>query len=208
MEFFEIIEKIVEPISIIIASIVAIWGILSWKREAAWRKENEVAEETLCLLYDIKDRIRRIRNPSSIGPEGSSRTKEEGESIDESNAQDAYFVIKERYNKEQEAFNLISSKKYKFAAIFGKEYLTVLADIDSIINSIFTAYYIIHIAEFERKKHRIKYIPEREEDRIKEIEKWYSLIYFDPTKETDEIENRVNSNIVKIENVCKKFLLN
>ncbi|MEZ4825358.1 MAG: hypothetical protein R3C61_03550 [Bacteroidia bacterium] len=99
-------------------------------------------------------------------------------------------------------------KKYKFAAIFGKEYITVLADIDTIISDIFKAYYIIYISEFERKKRLFKYIPEVEEKRMKEIEKYYSSIYYNPTEKSDEIESRVDSNITKIEDVCKKFLLN
>lgn len=44
--FFDVIKSL----SIIIASIVAIYGINSWRREAKWKRKYELAEEVLSLF--------------------------------------------------------------------------------------------------------------------------------------------------------------
>ncbi len=46
MEF----SSVIRDASIVIASITAIYGINSWRREHRWKKQSELAEEVLTLF--------------------------------------------------------------------------------------------------------------------------------------------------------------
>jgi hypothetical protein len=70
------IFDILESVSIIIAAIVAIKGIDSWRRELRGSKEVELSEQVLALFYECRDNIRFIRNPFSHSDEGSTRKGE------------------------------------------------------------------------------------------------------------------------------------
>ena len=65
---------IVESIAVILASLFAIHGINSWRREMKEKRKYEVAEEVLALFYEARDKISLIRMPAIMrgGEEESS----------------------------------------------------------------------------------------------------------------------------------------
>jgi len=133
MTFIEIIKAI----SIISASLVAIYGLNSWRRELRGKKRIELAEETLALFYQAFDAINYMRFPGSFGYEGKSREKEEGESDDVKKARDNAYVLIERYKPYVEIFSRIQSLRYRFMAIFGKDCGEPFERIRKLVNRLF-----------------------------------------------------------------------
>jgi hypothetical protein len=95
MEFI----KILESLAVFTASIAAIFGINSWRREIRGRKRYELAEEVLALFYEAKERISAIRSIFGNVEEGNSRKPNPNETPDEQKALNAAYVIIERDRK-------------------------------------------------------------------------------------------------------------
>lgn len=66
--FYTITEwtGLIRNVLVIIASIVAIYGIRAWRREFIGKRKIELAEEVLALFYETRDIIRYIRDPGGF----------------------------------------------------------------------------------------------------------------------------------------------
>ena len=73
IEFIKNIGIIIASLSATIASITAIYGINSWRRESKWKRKYELAEEVLANLYESYQSIQIIRSPIGFGGEGETR---------------------------------------------------------------------------------------------------------------------------------------
>ncbi len=133
------ILNLIQSISIIIASIVAIWGINSWRREAKWKRKYELAEEVLSLFYECKEKFQIIRSPFGHIDEGKTRKRNEHETAAETERLNNAYVFIERYEKEKEPFIKLASLKFRFMTIFGKESGEPFDEVRRILNTIFLA---------------------------------------------------------------------
>jgi len=89
----EIIFDIIQNISIIVASAVAVWGINSWRREAKWKRKYEVAEEVLSLFYECREKFQVIRSPFGYEGEGKTRKRSEQATPEETARLDSAYVF-------------------------------------------------------------------------------------------------------------------
>ena len=135
----ETVFSIIQSISIIIASSVAIWGINSWRREAKWKRKYELSEEVLALFYECREKFQVIRSPFGHSMEGKSRKRNENESPQESERLDSAYVFIERYEKEKEPFIKLMPLKFRFMTLFGKEAGEAFDEVRRILNKIFFA---------------------------------------------------------------------
>ena len=121
MDWIETLLKIVQPLSVVIASGTAIWGICKWRREFVGKRRIELAEETLTLFYEARDAIGAIRNIGGYVGEGSSRPPEENESQIEAEIKNEGYVWQERFEKREKVFHKLLATRYRFMALFGVE---------------------------------------------------------------------------------------
>jgi hypothetical protein len=196
--------NIIQSASIIIASIVAIWGINSWRREAKWKRKYEVAEEVLALFYECKEKFQIIRSPFSHSLEGKSRKQGENETIEESKRLDNTYVFFERYEREKEAFNKLFSLKFRFMTLFGKESGHSFDEMKKILNTIFFAANKLgqHYWREQGKNFRTE---ELFQQHLKEMEENEAIIWghYD---ENDKIAKRVDQCISSIEKYCSTIM--
>ncbi len=59
--------EVVQAVAVIVASVVAIFGINAWKREYVGKRRMELAEEVLAMFYEVRDVMHDIRAPFSFG---------------------------------------------------------------------------------------------------------------------------------------------
>ena len=61
MEILSATLDVLESLALIIAAVIAAFGINAWRREHVGKKRAELAEETLALFYEAQDVINAAR---------------------------------------------------------------------------------------------------------------------------------------------------
>lgn len=199
MEFISILRDI----SIVIASLTAIYGIGSWRREYRGKKQAELAEDVLSLFYEAQDAIRHIRSPFGYGGEGSSRKANEHESPEEKAVLDNAYVVFERHNSYKELFSKIHALRYRFMAQFGVEAAQPFDDLRKIVNEIFVS--ARRLSRLWGKQYRSFHTKEQEKKYHESIQK-HEAIFWKGLPEEDPISPRLNQCIADIETTCKDIL--
>ena len=139
MQTLNVVIEIIKVIAVLIASVIAWWGIDSWRRETRWKIKYNLAEEVLTLAFQIQEAVREIRSPFSQSGEGKSRKRGENESPDNTELWDRAYVLYERYHSRQEPFNKMRTAKHRFLAVYGREHEELFERLDKQINEIFAA---------------------------------------------------------------------
>lgn len=192
------IFDILQSIGIIIASVVAIWGINSWRREAKWKRQYELAEEVLACLYESHQAIRIIRSPLGFSNEGTSREIDENETPQQTQIYNQAYVSRERFERNKASLEKLHSLKYRFIALYGKEYEKYFNTFSQTVHSIFLAsdqIARVRLGQYGKKPELTNKILEESSITI------YGSVKFD-----DPIENDLQEAIRAIEELCKKVI--
>ena len=128
--------EIVKGVSVLLASLFAIYGIDAWRREFVGKRRMELAEEVLALFYQARDVIAEMRMPFSFVGEGTSRKPGPHESPDTKCAQDSAYVLIERYGRHSELFSRIHALRYRFMAQFDTASSKPFDELNRIINEL------------------------------------------------------------------------
>jgi hypothetical protein len=195
-EEFKMILEIINTLAIVIASIVAICGISAWRKEFQGKRNIELAEEILALFYEAKDAICAIRSSFGYQGEGATRKPQDGETPEQKRARDLAYVVYERYEKRQEVFRKLHSKRYQFMARFGTKEGKPFEDLRSIVNEIQVS--ANRLAE-------IWSLPNRSEATEQQRLKHESVIW--DLSSDDPIAPRLESIIADIESICKPIIM-
>ncbi len=195
---------ILQGLSIIIASIVAIWSISSWRRETKWKRKYELAEEVLSTFYDISDRFEIIRSPAGYVGEGETRKRGKNETEEESKILDQAYVVFERYEKEKAPFIKLMSLKYRFMTLFGKEAIEPFKDILKLRNKLFLAANRLG-HRYWNDQGRKEFTEQQFEKHLNAMEKNEAIFWSDMGEE-DEFKKEVDLAINKIEKICKGII--
>ena len=93
-----------QSVSIITASVFAIYGLDAWRREFVWKRQADLAEEVLALFYQARDVITEIRSPIQTPEEGRSRIPDPNEKPEDKDALDQAYRLVERLNRHSDLF--------------------------------------------------------------------------------------------------------
>lgn len=198
MIFFDVLESI----GVIITCIVAIWGINSWRKEARWKRKYELAEEVLAYAYESQQAIRFIRDPIGFQSEGSSRKIGDNETPEETKIYNQAYAVRERYNGNNTALKKLYSLKYRFIAIYGKEYAQHFDKFPQVIRKIFHASDLIAYVNLGKYG----------DDRVlntKVLRENTAILYAAIVeKKEDKIEQEIQEAVDKIESICSNIIGN
>ena len=203
MDTVKLIIEILSALSIAAASLVAIYGINTWRREFQGKRKIELAEDVLALFYEARDSIRAIRNPFGYSGEGSTRKAQENESPREKEARDRAYVAIERFQKREEVFNKLHTIRYRFMARFGRDKGEAFDDIRKVVNRILlSARWLSDL--YVHEMHVV-----RDEERLNKhrenVEKYQKIFWeFD---DNDEINTEVNRIIANMEVICEPIIM-
>lgn len=196
------IVEIVASLSVIVASFAAMYGIGAWKREFQGKRNIEIAEEVLAMFYQARDAIRAIRNPLGYMGEGRTRKPQENEIPAQKAARDRAYVVYERFEKRQEIFNKLNSKRYQFAARFGADKTKPFDDLVVVISKVLT--YADLFPETRIRAER-RGIPE--DERIAKTMEAESMISGTGDPTTDEIAADVVQVVGCVETICRPIIM-
>ena len=185
-------------ISVIVASLAAIYSVLDWRHSFFYKKKIEFAEDILCKFYAARDAIEYARNPFARGHEGKTRERAENELTAESNQKDAYYVPVERLQIKENLFNEILSLRYRYMILFSAS-----EEPFSIINIICSRITVASGMLIRSYRKGGPYLnEEREKKRIENNSK-YEKIIWKGLQEEDEISELIVKMINEVEMVCK-----
>jgi len=192
-----------QSISVIAASLAALWGIGAWRREYHGRRRIELAEEVLELFYRAKDAICHIRRPYGLPGEGSSQQPEKngtesgGQTPDPTSA-----IVVERYDGHMEVFNRLHALRYRFMALEGKDKVRPFADLTKVANQILLNAGLratLLRQGFPRQ-------PDHAESYRKHLEEAESVIW--QRDEDDPIAKEVDRIVEDAESICRPIIEN
>lgn len=206
---WNLIFDIIESISIIIAAIVAIVGINSWRKEAKWKRKYELAEEVLGLFYESREVIRYVRFPGSYVGEGDSRKQLLNETPEEKKILDRAYVTIERLEKHKEVFNKLRTLKFRFLAIFHDEEKAKepFERLDYIKNELTFASNQLG-SRYWNKGHIARMMRAPEPNREFEFHQTeeFEKIIWEQSYGNDPITAELMAMTCRIEDICKKIL--
>jgi len=202
MEQLQYWTQFFQNVSVIVAALVAIFGIDAWRREYVGKRRMELAEEVLALFYQARDVIRSVRSPVGFSGEGETRKAGADESPEKKEALDRAYVVIERYNRHLDLFARLHALRYRFMAQVGKADSKPFDDLNQVLSEIFLAARRLGRDWSREDRHFIS-----EADRItfyKKIRE--SEAVFWSGEESDPIEPRVEALVTQIELTCQRIL--
>jgi len=204
MTVVNILQSISVIVTSVIASVIMIYGITTWRREYIGKRKIELAEEVLALFYEARDAIRFIRNPFGYVGEGSSRKSAANETPEEKQINDQANVVFERYTQRKDLFNKINSMRYRYMAQFGKDSAKPFDNLNGIINDIFAS---AHMLAYYWKQQGSRQWKNQEEFQrhLDEMHK-NEAVFWQMTPEKDQITPRLEAMISEIEAQFAKII--
>lgn len=153
------IVEIVASVSVIVASLTAVYGIRSWRKEYVGKCRVDLAEEVLSLFYEAQDAIRHIRSPMGFVGEGATKAEDAGETVKQGEVLDQGYVILERYDRHKALFGRLHALRYRCMALLGRDMARPFDALSDVVNNIFLA-----VAEYRRlrRNHGPGLLPEPE----------------------------------------------
>lgn len=106
---------------------------------ADWKRRAEFAEEILADFYHARDIFNDSRQPFAMAGEGRSRPGRTDSDSDLERYRDALYTPFERLSREREFLASITSKKFRFMALFGRHTGEAFETLTSAYNQISAA---------------------------------------------------------------------
>ncbi len=194
--------EIAQSISLILASLFAVYGIDAWRREFVGKRRMELAEEVLALFYQARDIIESIRSSFGLGQEGATRKPGSNEKPEHKEALDQAYVLIERYNRHIETFARIHALRYRFMAQFGANAARPFDDLNRVISELMVS---------AHRKARLATVPDWSLRTDAAIDKHakdsvdVDRIYYSGGKD-DPIAPRVTTIVATIERTCRDII--
>lgn len=116
MSIIEVVSKLA-PVA---TAGCAVYGVVTWRKTQTGKRNVDLADETLQLVYEIRDVVLTIRTPVVCSNE-VAHVKEDGESNSRFDARQAVAPIYARLKEHSETINKFYSLRYRFMAAFGAE---------------------------------------------------------------------------------------
>lgn len=185
-----------DSVAVVIASLVALYGISAWKREHVGKKRIELAEEVLELFYALRDIVRDARNDLQwSGALAPPRQPHEGETEQEKRIRDHFHANMYQYSLHQETFNRLEAKRHRFMVYFGQEAQQPFTDLARVMGKIRNA--IRTTGRLEEHYHR-REMPEKQRQYHQEaVEVMWTH------GDDDEISTDLKRIIAAIEEICR-----
>ena len=160
------------------------------------KRRVELAEEVLAGFLKMRDIIREIRSPGTLGNEGEDRPIWEGETEQQGRARRVYFVPASRLLKHSDFVNGLMAKRYQMNAYFGP-------DADVPFNMIWEVLAAIQSA-VRMMTNSIGHDGRRLGD-LATWQRWESAIWYD-TEDPDPHAEAVEGAIGRMETICRRVL--
>lgn len=205
----QIILPAISSIATVIAAVTAIWGISAWRKEHTGKRQIDLAEEILALVYEVRDVFEAIRSPLGHEVEGSSRTAGPDENDIEKAMLDQAYIQTERCNSRHDLFARLRSLRYRFMAQNGKDSGKLFEELNSIRRKLSLPFYSLHVRLGELRRKRNRTNPEEYKKKLQELwDDWQDACSRDEVNKNgdDPILLEVDSITLKFEDICCRII--
>lgn len=196
------LTEMASNVAVLVAAIVAVAGINSWRSQLRGTKRYELSEEVLALFYQMRDAFHDIRIGLVWKGEGESRERRPGESDAERRAKERAHVVVERFDKHGELFARLNAVRYRFRAQFGCSRPDPFDDLGSLLKKLMLA---------AREYGRLAAIDEsalseeKREAHVKLLAKHESVID-SSLHEADEFGAKIDALVARMEEICRPII--
>lgn len=187
--------------AIVVAALVGGWGVKRWQTERVETRQTELAEEALALMYRAPEVFDDIRNIAGYSGEGSTRHREEGETVAEASARDSEFIPLERINSRREYFERVIEIRPSIKAIFGKDKAAPLDKVLKVRSTVIMAAHMISALN-GRTHVRTEQQLDQHFERIEE----YQAVIWKGMGEPDQIDAELREAIAEMESTAEPIL--
>jgi len=193
--------NVITSISVAIAALSFVSGVSAWKREFIGKRQIELAESVLAMIYEVEDAIREIRNPFSYTDEGKSRKHSDNERAEESQLLDRAYVVFERYQRREKLFAELRSLKYRFMATFGTHAGEPFKEMDKVLNEIFISARMLGTHYWQRQGR----VPMSEDEFQKHLDAMHKheAVFWYMGEDEDTISPRMRNVVQQVENITR-----
>lgn len=108
-----------QAIGVVAGTGIALWSLVKWRHEQVGRRQAELAEDALALMYEGREVINSVRSPGSFDGEGASRRANANEAADLRKLIDFEFIPIERLNAHADFFTRVQKLKPRLRALWG-----------------------------------------------------------------------------------------
>jgi len=188
-----------DSVAVVIASLVALYGISAWKREHVGKKRIELAEEVLELFYKVREIIQDARNDLAWSDDlAPPREPQDGETEEEKRTRDYAHAYMYRYSVRQETFDQLEAKRHRFIVYFGESARQPFKDLNGIIGRVRGA--VRTLARLEGKS--TNYLDDKTREKIDaHIQEAREIIW--DHGENDQISTELKRVVGEIEAICR-----
>jgi hypothetical protein len=195
MDFGQLLE-LTSHLSVLVASCAAVWGMTGWRREFRGKREIELAEDVLCLVYRAEWAIEAVRFPAWDQREGQAREIPADETPEEKEARDRANVVFKRIRDNSDTFAELHTLRFRFMASFDRDKAKPFDELRGIVNEIWVAAEeLAQLWERELTGHAVN------EDDVT----FFRKIIWSHGRE-DEIKGRLQEAVQCIEAMCRPII--
>jgi len=194
--YLAIVKDIFTILASVIAGVVAIVGLQTWKKQIKGKVEYELAQRLLMAVYKVRDALYYVRNPFMTGSETSQALKSANIEQDPSeptlSAKSVQAVYQQRWIKVQESWSNMDIALLEAEALWGNE----ITDLAKLLSNC-TVTLRVNITKYLRNLQNERvHNPEKDEE-IDEVIYGFT---------GDEENNKFSAKIVEIVHKFEKYL--
>ncbi|OLE53103.1 MAG: hypothetical protein AUG51_14975 [Acidobacteria bacterium 13_1_20CM_3_53_8] len=202
--YISIIKDIITAIVALIAGVVAIYGVIAWKKQLKGKTEYELARRVLRAIYKVRDSIRIVRSPIQTGGEIEEAVKASGISYDpddkSTHAKTQAAIYESRWKQLNEARSNLQLELLEAEVSWGEGIKDKLKPLNECIGKLYATVYL-YIAELERPSRRTDEVAEKNREESLRILYWVS-----DNPEEDSFSGKVKGAVEQIETFLKPHL--
>lgn len=194
----------------LVASLVALYGINTWRREYVGKKKMDIGHDMLEAFYQAKDAIRYIRSPFTFESERIEAIKDAPEASNEFHERAA--VLSKRLNEKQKELAQFRAMKYQVMAVFGSDSGSVFDEFATIPNQIVGAMQML-VKHYWPRQGNNHGSDEAFDKHLNDMSRFEGIIW-DGWEDGDEILDKLENIQAQLESlvheqreyVCKRIL--
>jgi len=198
VEIVEIAAAIVQAVCVLIATVVACYGIQAWRREFIGKRHIELAENVLELCYRVRAAIIGIRFPAQMDTEFAQLESQETEAPRAERRRSPYAVTRLRMRERDEVMEKLWSMRFRVQAVLGGEAVEPIDELKNIVIEIMVAAQSLALMD-EGAGHGEPRPATAEQRRQHEMTIWQ-------LSQNDEVARRVDDAIARMEAVCRPLI--
>lgn len=197
-----IVKDVTTIVSLGIASIVAIWGLTTWKRQLKGTANYEVAKRLLMATYKLRNSLRAVRNPLILASEKNHALREINSDVkpteENFNFECTRAVYQIRWKPVIDAIDNLEISSLEAEAIWGPSIINEIVEIKKKPQELFVALYM-YLQDLDPRSLPLF-------DNVSRI-KFEQILYesYDP-KNMDTYSKELNNAVTNLERKVKQFL--